>query len=59
MSEARDALAESMFRAQFSDPNSDAVEREWMKRGLYETGYRASIVLDLLHDLGYDVVGAS
>ena len=51
----RDALAEAMFKAGYSEPNSDAVDIEWAKRGLYETGYRASIVLGLLRDLGFDV----
>jgi hypothetical protein len=55
-SEARDALAEAMFRSQSSDHNSDDVDREWADRGLYAEGYRASIVLGLLHDLGFDVV---
>lgn len=55
MDEARDALAEAMFRAQFSDHYADEVDVEWAKLGLDEMGYRASIVLGLLRDGGFDV----
>lgn len=50
-----DALAEAMFKSYFSDPTSDEVERAWIKAEP-EEGYRASVVLGLLHDFGFDVV---
>lgn len=53
--EFTDALGEAMFRARYSDPNSEAVDRAWTAISSQD-GYRAAIVREQLRKLGFDVV---
>jgi hypothetical protein len=55
MDEATEALAEAIFRAQFSDPYSESVDRLWTKLQPV-VGYKETMIRARLRDQGYDIV---
>lgn len=52
------ALPEAMFRSQFSNPNGEGVDREWLKPHVQgEWEYRAAVVKRLLYGTEIPALG--